>query len=309
MTTISNEEIKETVKQVYSARWSKEAQCCQSDEVEIFQASCQSCETAQQDKVIHEVHKRLIKELAPKEGMKILDVGSGSGRTVLYIAEKVVSTGKAVGVDVSNLAISLAKKRAKQAGLEGIAEIKLGDAENLPFNDEIFDAVISECVISLVPDKQKALKEKVRVLKPGGRVIMHDVIRWMEIPAVVKSDPSLYCSCIGGAVTIASYKDMMTKAGLENIKMIDYTKEEQAGLNSIALSAAANIKNSDQYKQMADFIHKGGIGYVLLIGTKSRQKNKKVRIKSVPTFQMSKSHQPNPYPLSFIWARKPTSIL
>ncbi|NIM44300.1 MAG: methyltransferase domain-containing protein, partial [Nitrososphaeria archaeon] len=78
---------------------------------------------------------------------------------------------------------------------------------NLPFDDEVFDATISECVICLVPDKQRALEEKMRVLKPGGRVIMHDVIRWCEMPAAMRNNPTLYCGCISGAVTIDDYRD------------------------------------------------------------------------------------------------------
>ncbi len=107
-----------------------------------------------------------------------------------------------------------------------------------------------------------------RVLKPGGRVIMHDVIRWCEMPAAMRNNPTLYCGCISGAVTIDDYRDMMTKVGLEDIKVVDYTREKQSKMNTNILSAAASIKNDDQFRQVVDFVRKGGIGYALLIGTK-----------------------------------------
>lgn len=265
------ERIKETVKQAYSELWSKEAQCCQPQEADIFQASRQCCETSRQDAASPDaVHRRLMKELAPGVGMKVLDVGSGSGETVLLIGEKVAPTGKAVGVDFSEKAITLAEEKAKNAGLDDVVEFRIGDAENLPFDDGVFDAVVSECVVCLVPNKQRAFNEKLRVLKPGGKVIMHDVTSNIEMPNVIRNDPTLYCSCISGAVTIDDYMGMMKRAGLEDIKVIDYTREVQAGLNALILSAAPRIKDDKQFLQVVDFVRKGGIGYALFIGRKPK---------------------------------------
>ena len=213
-------------------------------------------------------HRLLIEELAPRDGMKVLDVGSGSGETVLRIAEKVAPTGRAVGIDFSEEAVSVAMENMRKAGLEAVAEFRVGEAESLPFEDGTFDAVISECVVCLVPDKQKALSEKVRVLKHGGRIIMHDVISRAEMPEALRNDPTLYCQCIGGAVTVNEYKAMMEKAGLKDIKVIDCTRGVGAKMNSLILSAAVRLESDDQFRQVVDFVRKGGVGYALLVGTK-----------------------------------------
>jgi SAM-dependent methyltransferase len=264
-----DEEIKEKVKEAYSARWSSTDRCFQPQEAEDS-ASCSCCNVSRQDAASPEVaHRLLMEELAPKDGMKVLDVGSGSGETVLGIAEKVAATGRAVGLDFSEEAVSLAMENMRKAGLEAIAEFRVGEAESLPFEDGTFDAVISECVVCLVPDKQRVLEEKVRVLKHGGRVIMHDVVSRAEMPEVLRNDPTLYCQCIGGAVEIVDeYKLMMERAGLKDIKVIDCTRGVGTKLNSLIISAAVRLESDDQFGQVVDFVRKGGVGYALFVGTK-----------------------------------------
>ena len=259
--------MKRQVKEAYSIRWSIVESCCQPLEDED---SCSCCgDVSQQEAASPEVaHRLLMEELAPREGMNVLDVGSGSGETVLRIAEKVAPTGRAVGVDFSEEAVSLAMENMRKARLEPVAEFRVGEAESLPFEDGTFDAVISECVVCLVPDKQRVLEEKVRVLKHGGRVIMHDVVSRTEMSEALRSDPTLYCQCIGGAVEIDEYKAMMEKAGLEDIKVIDCTKGIGTKMNSLILSAAVRLESDDQFRQMVDFVRKGGVGYALFVGTK-----------------------------------------
>ncbi len=213
-------------------------------------------------------HNALVKELMPHEGMKVLDIGSGSGETVLAIAEKVGSTGKAVGVDFSPEGIRLARETAKKRGLEGIAEFHQVNAVELPFADNSFDAVISECVVCLIQDKQKTLNEKVRVLKPGGRVIMHDVITWAPMPKAMREDRGLYCSCVGGAVSLNEYEEMLKKAGLTNIKTVDFTKDAKRMMNLNAVAQELEEKKTKSAQEIVDFVRKGGIGYALLVGTK-----------------------------------------
>ena len=262
-----SEEIKKKVKEAYSARWSLVESCCQPIGNED---SCSCCgDISRQEAASPEVaHRLLMEELAPRDGMKVLDVGSGSGETVLRIAEKVAPTGRAMGIDFSEEAVSVAMENMRKAGLEAVAEFRVGEAESLPFEDGTFDAVISECVVCLVPDKQKALSEKVRVLKHGGRIIMHDVISRAEMPEALRNDPTLYCQCIGGAVTVNEYKAMMEKAGLKDIKVIDCTRGVGAKMNSLILSAAVRLESDDQFRQVVDFVRKGGVGYALLVGTK-----------------------------------------
>lgn len=214
-------------------------------------------------------HEALLEELNPKEGMKVLDIGSGNGETVLTIAEKVKPTGKSVGVDFSPEGIALARERAKGRRLESVTEFHQANAIELPFPDNTFDAVISECVVCLIQDKQNALNEKVRVLKPGGRVIMHDVITWAPMPKAMREDQGLYCSCVGGAVSIDEYVKMMKTAGLTDIKTVDFTKNAKRMVKIDVVSRTPNLKDK-AVREISDFVRKGGIGYALLVGTKNQ---------------------------------------
>jgi len=248
--------VEEAVKEYYGQRWAS-------------QKTSKSTQRRRLDS-LHLAHQALLKELKPQRGMKVLDIGSGSGETVLSIAEKVGSTGKAVGVDFSTEGIELAKETAKERSLENIAEFHQANAAELPFPDDTFDAVISECVVCLIQDKQKALNEKVRVLKPGGRVIMHDVITWAPMPHAMREDQKLYCGCIGGAVGLNEYVEMMKKAGLTDIKTVDFTKGVKRMLNVGIVARALNLKEDKSVHEIVDFVRKGGIGYALFVGTKKQ---------------------------------------
>jgi ubiquinone/menaquinone biosynthesis C-methylase UbiE len=209
-------------------------------------------------------HEALLRELAPKKGMRVLDIGSGPGETVLAIAEKVGPTGKVAGVDLTPEGIALSREKAKQRKLQNVAEFHQTNALELPFPNDSFDAVISECVVCLIQDKQKSLNEKVRVLKPGGRVIMHDVVNWMPMPRVMRENSKLYCECVGGAVSIDEYVGMMKKAGLTDIKTVDFTKYVKKIINADSFT---DLKD-DEFQEIVNFVRKGGIGYALLTGTK-----------------------------------------
>jgi len=216
-------------------------------------------------------HEALFKELKPQKGMSVLDIGSGNGETVLAIAEKVGPTGKAIGVDFSPEGIALAREKAEKRNLGEVAEFHLSNALELPLTNDYFDAVISECVVCLIKDKQKALNEKVRVLKPGGRVIMHDVITWARMPKAMRENQKLFCDCIGGAVSLDEYVEMMKKAGLTNIKTVDFTKGvNKKRMEASIVAKARKLKDKKAFHEIVDFARKGSIGYALLVGTKNR---------------------------------------
>jgi len=215
-------------------------------------------------------HDALLKELNPRTGMKVLDIGSGSGETVLRIAEKVGPTGKAVGIDFSPQAIALAKEKAKRRKLEKVTEFHQGNAKELPFSDNTFDAVISECVVCLISDKQRTLNEKVRVLKPGGRVIMHDAVSLAPMPKIVRQDQRLYCACIGGAVNRDEYVRMMKEAGLKDVKVVDFSKEGRKMMNASILAHAIELRREEEFAEIVNFVRNGGVGYALFIGTKEQ---------------------------------------
>lgn len=221
--------------------------------------------------MLSKAHDALIGELSPREGMVVLDVGCGTGDTVFEIAEKVKPTGKVVGIDFTKEGIEKAREKARNLGLDGIAEFRLAEAEKLPFENETFDAVISECVVCLTSDKERVLAEKVRVLKTGGRVIMHDVISWAPMPETIRNNPKLYCSCVGGAVSMDEYKRMLKDIGLVGIRAVDYSKQVKRQLNLGILSNALDISKDDKaFGEIVDFVRKDGIGYALFVGAKPK---------------------------------------
>jgi len=246
--------VEEAVKEAYGQRW----------------ASLKATKSTQPKSLasMPSAHEALLKELMPKKGMKVLDIGSGSGETVLTIAERVGPTGKAVGIDFSSEGIALAREKAKKRSLEKIAEFHQANALELPFPDNSFDAVLSECVVCLIQDKQSALNEKVRVLKLGGRVIMHDVVTWAPMPEAMRQDQGLYCGCVGGAVSLNEYVEMMRKAGLTDIKTVDFTRDVREMMNLGLFAQALKHRKARVVDEMVDFVEKGGIGYALLVGTK-----------------------------------------
>ena len=233
-------------------------------------ASLKSTSSAQPNSKasMQSAHEALLKELKPREGMRVLDIGSGSGETILAIAEKVGPKGKAVGIDFSAEGVRLARENAVKRGLEGIAEFHEANAVELPFPDDSFDSVVSECVVCLVQDKQKALNEKVRVLKHGGRVVMHDVIIWAPMPQTMREDRGLYCGCVGGAVGLNEYVEMMKKARLTDIKTVDFTRDAKKTLSLDSVTQGLKKRKTKAAREIVDFVGKGGIGYALLIGTK-----------------------------------------
>jgi len=155
-----------------------------------------------------------------KEGETVLDLGSGAGFDCFLAAEKVGPLGKVIGVDMTPEMINKAKENAKKGGYENV-EFKLGEIEDLPVEDNSIDLIISNCVVNLSPDKDKVFKESFRVLKPGGRIMVSDLVLAKELPDFIKDDMAAYVSCISGAVIKDNYLESIKKAGFEDIKILE----------------------------------------------------------------------------------------
>jgi ubiquinone/menaquinone biosynthesis C-methylase UbiE len=265
--TSHHEEIKRTVRESYGKIWKTEGTCCTPSPVSVKVKRASE----------YPVHEALLNEIMPLEGKRILDVGCGNGNTVLKIAKQVGPNGRAVGIDFSVEGIAKAKQKAIALGLDKVTEFRVADAEKLPFEDNYFDAVISECVVCLTPNKQKALTEKTRVLKPGGKIVMHDVISKACMPKAVQTNPELYCACIGGAVSQSDYVKMLKQAGLTEIKAVDYSEEPaidnypvslKKALDSQILLAATNMEDEKDFQEVVNFVRNGGVGYALFVAKK-----------------------------------------
>jgi SAM-dependent methyltransferase len=149
-------------------------------------------------------------ELRP--GEVVLDLGSGGGIDVLLSARRVGPTGKAYGLDMTDEMLELARKNQRQAGLENVEFLK-GDMEAIPLPDASVDVVISNCVVNLSPDKDAVLREAFRVLRPGGRLAISDIVLEAPLPEAARRQIELWSGCIAGALETRSYGDKLRAAG------------------------------------------------------------------------------------------------
>jgi SAM-dependent methyltransferase len=149
-------------------------------------------------------------------GETVLDLGSGGGIDVLLSAKRVGPTGKAYGLDMTDEMLALARENQKKSGVENVEFLK-GEIENIPLPDNSVDVVISNCVINLSSDKDRVLKEAFRVLKPGGRFAVSDVVVRGDVPAEVRKSMLLWVGCIAGALKDSEYTSKLAAAGFEGI--------------------------------------------------------------------------------------------
>ena len=151
-----------------------------------------------------------------KPGEIVLDLGSGGGIDVLLSAKRVAPGGKAYGLDMTDEMLSLARENQKKAGVENVEFLK-GEIEQIPLPDNSVDVIISNCVINLSADKDRVLRDAFRVLKPGGRFAVSDVVTRGEIPAEIRKNILLWVGCVAGALDENEYREKLTTAGFTNI--------------------------------------------------------------------------------------------
>jgi len=153
-------------------------------------------------------------ELRP--GETVLDLGSGGGIDVLLSARRVGPAGKVYGLDMTDEMLALAEENKRKSGLTNVEFLK-GEIENIPLPDESVDVIISNCVINLSGNKDRVLEEAFRVLKPGGRFAVSDVVVRGHVPAEIKKSMELWAGCVAGALSDDDYVAKLAKAGFENI--------------------------------------------------------------------------------------------
>ena len=183
-----------------------------------------------------------------KEGEIVLDLGSGPGMDCFLAAQRVGAKGRIIGVDMTLEMIEKARENAERGGYENV-EFRLGEIENLPVADSSVDVVISNCVINLSPDKKRVFQEVYRVLKPGGRIMISDIVLTKELPEAVAASIDAYIGCIAGAVVHDVYLESMRSSGFDDITVIEETAfpldacldipETDAGLEKSHLSREA----------------------------------------------------------------------
>jgi SAM-dependent methyltransferase len=151
-------------------------------------------------------------------GETVLDLGSGGGIDVLLSARRVGPTGKAYGLDMTDEMLALARENQRKASVTNVEFLK-GEIEAIPLPDNAVDVIISNCVINLSADKDRVLAEAFRVLKPGGRFAVSDVVVRGEVPADLRRSVELWIGCVAGALEESDYRAKLTKAGFESVEM------------------------------------------------------------------------------------------
>jgi arsenite methyltransferase len=153
-----------------------------------------------------------------KQGDTVLDLGSGAGNDCFVARALTGESGRVIGIDMTESMIGKARENAARLGYENI-EFILGDIENMPISDNSIDVIVSNCVLNLVPDKEKAFQEIHRVLRPGAHLSLSDVVLQGRLPEKLKQAAELYAGCISGATPLDQYLKIMEDAGLINIKL------------------------------------------------------------------------------------------
>lgn len=221
-----SEDLKKIVKDKYAAIVSKDSGCgcgcsCSTEnntDYSVFNESYESQEGYLKDADLG-LGCGLPTEYADiKHGDAVLDLGSGAGNDCFVARSIVGETGKVMGLDFTDEMITKAEVNNIKMGYKNVEFVK-GDIEDLPLQDQSYDVVISNCVINLVPDKEKAFKEIMRVLKPGGHFCISDVVLNGELPLELQSAAELYAGCVAGALQIKDYLKIIDVAGFEEVKI------------------------------------------------------------------------------------------
>ena len=230
MATRANDEVRELVREAYAdvarqgGRSGPASSCCGAPDVSPDERSLRVVFSSRDLEVAPEGanlgvgcgNPSAIASLTP--GETVLDLGSGAGFDCFLAAREVGETGRVIGVDMTPEMLAKARENARKTGAENV-EFRLGEIEHLPVADGSVDVIISNCVLNLSPDKPAVLREAYRVLAPGGRLAVSDVVQTAAMPKSVKDDADLLCGCVSGAATVADLENWLADAGFADIRI------------------------------------------------------------------------------------------
>jgi ubiquinone/menaquinone biosynthesis C-methylase UbiE len=215
------EDLKQVVKQKYSEVATTDSSCCSSDCGCIDDIKFIGDEYQQIDGYFPEADLGLgcglPTELAQiKEGDVVVDLGSGAGNDCFVARSQTGQHGKIIGIDFTPEMIEKARQNAAKLGFKNVHFIE-ADIEKIPLSDNTADVIVSNCVLNLVPDKQAAFSETLRILKPGGHFSISDVVLKGALPDKIKESAEMYAGCVSGAIPIDEYLDILQRVGFENV--------------------------------------------------------------------------------------------
>jgi len=242
---MDDERIKEAVRQAYgtaaaccSGAEPTQAACCSGVEptqaaccsvAEPVQASCgcRTCQPQPSDAVLVEATAAELDDMAGREpnladlqpGEVVLDLGSGAGLACLLAARKVGPAGRVIGLDMTPEMIKLARRNARKVGATNV-EFNYGEIEDMPLPDESVDLIISNCVVNLSPDKEAVFREAYRVLRPGGRMVISDIVLHGELPPPIRESLIAWAACVAGALQEPDYLGKIRAAGFADVQVL-----------------------------------------------------------------------------------------
>lgn len=186
-----------------------------------------------------------------EEGETVIDLGSGAGIDCFLAAKKVGKDGKVIGVDMTPEMLDRARSNAKNGNVKNV-EFRLGEIDNLPVADNTADLIISNCVINLAPDKKRVFEEAFRILKPGGRVMISDIVLLGELPEALKASKEAYVGCISGAILKEDYLQTIKDAGFERVEVVSEAtfpvEDVISGENAQKILKDANLTTKEALK-------------------------------------------------------------
>lgn len=255
----SDEDIRRAVRETYSQLAVTGKSCCDTD------SSC-GCGAIYPQATLAELPKDAIAVSAGcgnpaaiaslKPGMTVVDLGSGGGIDVFLAAKKVGPKGKVYGIDATHEMIMRARRTALENKFENV-EFRLGEIEHVPLDAGVADVVMSNCVINLSPDKEQVFREAFRILKPGGRLAISDIVLLRDLPDEVRKDLRAWSGCVSGAISEKEYLAAIERAGFEKPKVEDrvvYRHEQLAGyLEGTDVSDDLKLKGMDLSDLVASY--------------------------------------------------------
>lgn len=226
----SADKIKKIVKEGYAKALSRETSCCSSGSCcgGVKQAEDISKKVGYSDSEMSAVPEGAnlgfgcgnpVALASLKEGDVVLDLGSGAGFDAFLAAKRVGKTGRVIGVDMTPEMLAKAKENSKKGKYANV-EFRLGEIEKLPVENDSIDVIISNCVINLSPDKEAVFKDAYRVLKPGGRLMVSDLVLTKDLPKELKDSVEAYVGCLAGAIKKEEYLKLIAMAGFKDVKVI-----------------------------------------------------------------------------------------
>lgn len=205
-----------------------------------------------------------------QKGDTVIDLGSGAGNDCFIARHETGETGKVIGIDFTEAMIKKARANAEKLGFNNV-EFRQGDIDEMPVSDNVADVIVSNCVLNLVPDKQKVISEIFRTLKPGGHFSISDIVLVGDLPEALQQDAEMYAGCVSGAIQKEEYLGYIREMGFENISL---QKEKPIVIPDDILSKYLNANEIEDFKNGTT-----GIYSITVFASKPGAKKEKPRVK------------------------------